>query len=67
MLNRALNHPNRTTGMDDAINIFKNWLKKYNERNLKERIQHANQHGIQDGGSSFDLYNGIISNFGFPL
>jgi len=27
MMNRALNHPNKTTGMNDAIRVFRKWIK----------------------------------------
>ena len=29
MLGRAKNHPNKTKGMEDAIEIFSGWMKKY--------------------------------------
>ena len=32
MLGRAKNHPNKTVGMEDAIKIFGDWMKKYKSK-----------------------------------
>ena len=32
MLGRAKNHPNKTEGMEDAIKIFGDWMKKYKSK-----------------------------------
>ncbi len=32
MLGRAKNHPNKTRGMEDAIKIFADWMKKYKNK-----------------------------------
>ena len=32
MLGRAKNHPNKTGEMEDAIEIFGNWMKKYKSK-----------------------------------
>lgn len=40
MYNRAKFHPNQTKEMRDAMNIFKNWLKKYKERKEKEEKEY---------------------------
>ena len=32
MLGRAKNHPNKTEGMEDAIKIFGDWMKKYKNK-----------------------------------
>lgn len=36
MYYRAINHPNKTKQMDDAIKIFKEWLDKYPDKKKKE-------------------------------